>query len=44
VILLICNNRKVMGENRNGWIINTGGIAAALIMGAGAITLLISWL
>lgn len=44
VILLICNNRKVMGEKRNGWIINTAGIAAALIMGVGAIVLLISWL
>lgn len=44
VILLICNNRKVMGEKRNGWLINTGGIAAALIMGAGALTLLVSWL
>ena len=43
VILLICNNRSVMGEKRNGWLINTGGIAAALLMGAGAITLLISW-
>jgi NRAMP (natural resistance-associated macrophage protein)-like metal ion transporter len=44
VILLICNNRKVMGEKRNGWLINAGGIAAATLMGAGAITLLISWL
>ncbi|MGI8618607.1 MAG: Nramp family divalent metal transporter [Gemmatimonadaceae bacterium] len=44
IILLICNNRKVMGEKRNGWLINSGGIAAALLMGAGAITLLISWL
>ncbi len=44
IILLICNNRMVMGEKRNGWLINIGGIAAALIMGAGAITLLISWL
>ena len=44
VILLICNNRKVMGNKRNGWLINMGGIAAALLMGAGAITLLISWL
>jgi NRAMP (natural resistance-associated macrophage protein)-like metal ion transporter len=44
VILLICNNRGVMGEKRNGWLINTGGIAAALLMGAGAITLLISWM
>ncbi len=44
VILLICNNRKVMGEKRNGWLINVGGIAAATLMGAGAITLLISWL
>ena len=44
IILLICNNRKIMGDKRNGWLINTGGIAAALLMGAGAITLLISWL
>jgi len=44
VILLICNNREVMGEKRNGWLINTGGIAAALLMGVGAITLLISWM
>jgi hypothetical protein len=33
-----------MGEKRNGWVINTGGIAAAILMGGGAITLLVSWL
>ncbi len=44
VILMICNNREIMGEQRNGWLINAGGIVAALLMGAGAILLLISWL
>lgn len=44
VILMICNNREIMGEKRNGWLINAGGVVAALLMGAGAILLLISWL
>jgi NRAMP (natural resistance-associated macrophage protein)-like metal ion transporter len=44
VILMICNNREIMGEKRNGWLINAGGIVAALLMGLGAIALLISWL
>lgn len=32
VLLFICNNRKIMGKNRNGWLSNTLGWLAVIIM------------
>jgi NRAMP (natural resistance-associated macrophage protein)-like metal ion transporter len=43
IILVVCNNDKVMGEHRNGWKLNVVGGLAALVMGAAAITLLASF-
>jgi len=41
--LMICNNREVMREHRNGWGLNVlGGIVAVLMSGA-AIALIVSW-
>jgi len=40
---MICNNREVMREHRNGWGLNIlGGIVAVLMSGA-AIALIVSW-
>ena len=43
IVLAICNNRKVMGEHRNGWWLNVGGTVAAVIMSGSAIALIASW-
>jgi NRAMP (natural resistance-associated macrophage protein)-like metal ion transporter len=44
IILVVCNNQKVMGPHRNGRAINIlGGLAAALMSGAG-IALIWAWL
>lgn len=43
IILIICNNARVMGTHRNGRRLNTlGGVAAVLMTGA-AIALVASW-
>ena len=42
VLLLICNNRKIVGKNANGWVSNTlGGLAVVLMSLAGG---LLMWL
>jgi Mn2+/Fe2+ NRAMP family transporter len=41
VVLTICNDRRVMGDLRNGRILNLLGAAAALVMSAGALALLL---
>ncbi len=44
IILVVCNNEKVMGSHRNSRALNLlGGLAAALMSGAGA-ALLWTWL
>lgn len=43
IILMICNNGRVMREHKNGWVLNVLGGAAALIMGAAAIALIATW-
>lgn len=40
IVLVICNDRRVMGEHRNGWVLNALGAAAALVMGGAALALL----
>ena len=32
VLLLICNNRKIVGKNANGWLSNTLGVLAVVLM------------
>ena len=44
IVLLICNNPKVMGSFRNGWGLNVFGSVAALLMTGSAFALVASWL
>ena len=44
IVLVISNNPKVMGEHRNGWMLNAGGTVAAVIMSGSALALIASWL
>jgi Mn2+/Fe2+ NRAMP family transporter len=43
IILVVCNNPKVMGEHRNGPALNVLGALAALLMTAAAGALIWSW-
>ena len=44
IVLVICNNPKVMGNFRNGWTLNTFGGFTALIMSGSALALIASWI
>ena len=44
VILMICNNRAVMREHRNGWGLNALGGLVAVLMSAAAVALIASWI
>ncbi|MBK5188310.1 MAG: Nramp family divalent metal transporter [Gemmatimonadaceae bacterium] len=44
IVLMICNNAKVMGSYRNGWALNTFGSLAAVIMTGSAFALIASWI
>jgi NRAMP (natural resistance-associated macrophage protein)-like metal ion transporter len=44
IVIVVCNNRAVMGEHRNGWALNVFGGLAALLMSVAAIALVASWL
>jgi NRAMP (natural resistance-associated macrophage protein)-like metal ion transporter len=43
IILLVCNNPRVMGEHVNGKLMNAIGIIAALVMSVAALLMLIVW-
>lgn len=43
IILLVCNNPRVMGEHVNGKLMNALGITAALVMSGAALAMLIVW-
>lgn len=43
LIMLVANNKKVMGDRVNGWFTNTVGWIATAAMFAAAIGLLVSW-
>jgi NRAMP (natural resistance-associated macrophage protein)-like metal ion transporter len=43
IILVVCNNERVMGEYRNGWALNVVGGIAAAVMGGAALVLIASW-
>lgn len=44
VILMICNNRAVMREYRNGWGLNALGGLVAVLMSAAGVALIASWI
>jgi NRAMP (natural resistance-associated macrophage protein)-like metal ion transporter len=44
IVLVICNNSKVMGSFRNGRVLNVFGGIAALIMTGSALALIASWI
>lgn len=37
LILVVCNDRRIMGEHANGWLANTLGVATAVVMTAAAL-------
>jgi NRAMP (natural resistance-associated macrophage protein)-like metal ion transporter len=43
IILVVCNNTKIMGPHRNGRIINVLGVLATLLMTGAAVALVASW-
>lgn len=43
IILLVCNNRRVMAEHVNGRLLNILGVITALVMGLAALAMLIGW-
>jgi NRAMP (natural resistance-associated macrophage protein)-like metal ion transporter len=43
IILLVCNNEKIMGEHKNGAWLNTLGWIAAILMGVAAIAMIVSF-
>ena len=43
IILLVCNNEKIMGKYKNGLWLNVLGWAAAVLMGGAAIAMIVSF-
>ena len=43
IILLVCNNPRVMGRHVNGKVMNALGVIAALVMSVAALAMLIVW-
>jgi Mn2+/Fe2+ NRAMP family transporter len=43
IILIVCNNPAIMGQHRNGRLLNVLGGLAALMMSVAAIALIASW-
>ena len=43
LIMLVSNNRKVMGERTNGRLVNALGWAAAAVMVAAAVGMFLTW-
>jgi NRAMP (natural resistance-associated macrophage protein)-like metal ion transporter len=44
IILMICNNPRVMGRHVNGKLINTLGILAAIVMTGAVLAMIIVWM
>lgn len=42
IILLVCNNKEIMGDHRNGAVLNTLGGIAAVLMSVAAVALVVS--
>lgn len=43
IILVVCNNEKIMGKHKNGVWLNVLGWAAAVLMGVAAIAMIVSF-
>jgi NRAMP (natural resistance-associated macrophage protein)-like metal ion transporter len=43
IVLIVCNNKRVMGEHVNGKLANALGIIAAIVMSGAALATLIVW-
>ena len=39
IVMVVCNNRELLGEHRNGWVLNALGAVTALVMSAAAVAL-----
>jgi Mn2+/Fe2+ NRAMP family transporter len=37
VVMMVCNNRGLMGEHRTGWLLNVLGGVTAVVMTASAV-------
>ena len=44
MVMLVSNNRKVMGEQTNGWLLNLLGWTTTLVMGVAAAALVVTFL
>ena len=44
IILIVCNNQRVMGEHVNGKLSNALGITAAIVMSVAVLAMLIVWM
>lgn len=42
IILLVCNNKEIMGDHRNGAVLNTLGGIAAVLMSIAAVAMVVS--
>jgi Mn2+/Fe2+ NRAMP family transporter len=43
IILMVCNNEKIMGRYKNGKLLNFLGWAAAILMAAAAVAMVVSF-
>ena len=43
IILLVCNNQRVMGQHVNGKLMNVLGMIAAIVMSGAALAMLVVW-
>jgi Mn2+/Fe2+ NRAMP family transporter len=43
VIMLVANNKKIMGTRTNGWVMNLLGWITAALMSAAAVGLVVTW-
>ncbi len=43
IILIVCNNRSVMGEHRNGKLLNALGVLTAVVMTGAALAMFAAW-
>ena len=43
IILMVCNNETIMGRYKNGRLLNVLGWTAAVLMGVGAIAMIVSF-
>ena len=44
IILIVCNNKRVMGQHVNGKLLNALGVFAALVMTVAALAMLVVWI